>query len=67
MQWHEKELDTQFNPNVYFGHPILKSWLKGGGGGGGGVEFPLLHVQGIYLGLKLLSMEKQFVDMSHSW
>ena len=39
MQWDEKELDTQFTPNVYFwtpnspqmcifGHPILKSWLK---------------------------------------
>ena len=28
MQQDEKELDTQFTPNVYFGHPILKSWLK---------------------------------------
>ena len=29
MQWDEKELDTQFTPNVYFfGHSIMKSWLK---------------------------------------
>ena len=27
MQWDEKELDTQFTPDVYF-HLILKSWLK---------------------------------------
>ena len=28
MQWDEKEFDIQFTPNMYFGCPILRSWLK---------------------------------------
>ena len=30
MQQDKKELGVQFTPNVYFGHRILKVWLKPG-------------------------------------
>ena len=43
MQWDEKEMDTQFTPNVYFWTPNSEILAKAlvGGEGGGGVEMKI--------------------------